>query len=364
LYLKLRGIDLLQVVSRLKFQGIAGRIPAKCRIEGQMESKGYLRGANRRLGIAVAAGLLWAASGVAQGTKADGAEVAKPFCVIQTSSTGTDDCDAESVRKLAESGQVYEENEMGMATALVVERPTGGEQARKWFEKAARKGYAAAQVNLATMYVYGWGVQKNYGTALNWLKEAAGHGYGRAYTNLGILYLNGWGVRRDYEEARSLFQNGAKAGDAPAMVDLGFLFDQGFGVAQDHAAAADWYRQAAEKGFAMGQYNLADLFLKGEGVVQSDPAAFELFRRAAAQGNTSAEIKLGWMYMTGRGTEKNLGEAYQWIESAWLAGDRRGEEYLREIEKRLKPEQVATAIERARIMQRGAAQNMQTAYSR
>jgi TPR repeat protein len=326
-----------------------------------MDSKGSLATVNRRLGLAVAVALVWAAAGMSQGTTAQAGKDGRPFCVVQTGAVGTDNCDAESVRRLAESGQVYEENEMGMSTALVVESPTGGEQARKWFEKAARKGYAAAQVNLAAMYVYGWGVQKNYGTALYWLKEATGHGYGRAYTNLGILYLNGWGVRQDYGEARSLFQNGAKAGDAPAMVDLGFLFDQGLGVTQDHAAAADWYRQAAEKGLAMGQYNLADLFLKGEGVVQSDPAAFELFRRAAAQGNTSAEIKLGWMYMSGRGTEKNLGEAYKWIEAAWLAGDRRGGEYLREIEKRLKPEQVAKAIERARSAQ---SDTVQTAYSR
>jgi TPR repeat protein len=326
-----------------------------------MDSRVLRRGTSWKLGVALLAGLVWVGGGQAQETP--GLKAGVPICVVQTGTPGRDNCDASTVRRLAESGHVYEENEMGVATALVVESPAGGEQARKWFEKAARKGYAAAQVNLAAMYVYGWGVQKNYGTALYWLKEASDRGYGRAYTNLGILYLNGWGVRQNYDEARALFQNGAKAGDAPAMVDLGFLFDQGLGVAQDHAAAADWYRQGAEKGFAMAQYNLADLFLKGEGVVQSDPAAIELFRRAAAQGNTSAEIKLGWMYMTGRGTEKNLGEAYRWIEAAWLAGDRRGEEYLREIEKRLKPEQVATAMERARAMQSGT-DSAQMAYSR
>jgi uncharacterized protein len=326
-----------------------------------MNRKRLLHGLGRRLGSLAVVGLVWVGAGQAQGATEPAAT--RPFCVVQSGPAGAGSCDADTVRRLAESGHVYEENEMGVATALVVESPTGGERARKWFEKAARKGYPAAQVNLAAMYVYGWGVQKNYGTALYWLKEASGHGYGRAYTNLGILYLNGWGVRRDYDEAKTLFQNGAQAGDAPAMVDLGFLFDQGLGVTQDPAAAADWYRQAAEKGFAMGQYNLADLFLRGEGVVQSDPAAFELFRRAAAQGNTSAEIKLGYMYMTGRGTEENLGEAYKWIEAAWLAGDRRGEEYLREIEKRLNPAQVATAIERARTTQSGM-DGAQMAFSR
>lgn len=50
------------------------------------------------------------------------------------------------------------------------------QDARKYFEKSARRGNAAAQVNLAMLYVHGWGVPQNYGAALYWLESAADQG--------------------------------------------------------------------------------------------------------------------------------------------------------------------------------------------
>jgi hypothetical protein len=98
-------------------------------------------------------------------------------------------CDATTVRTLAEQGHVFEQNQLGMVSMLAIGPGYNPIEAAKWFEQAARKGYAPAQVNLAVMYINGWGVDTNYGVALHWLHEAADRGHARAYYNLGILYL-------------------------------------------------------------------------------------------------------------------------------------------------------------------------------
>lgn len=258
-----------------------------------------------------------------------------------------DACDVLTVRNLAQAGHVYEENQMGMVSALVVDRQHDLRDARHWFEKAARHGYAPAQVNLAVMYIYGWGVPRNYGTALYWLKMAQKEN-ARAQADLGILYLNGWGIRQSNSEALRLFSEAANADDTVGMVNLGYMLDQGLGVAQDRIAAAEWYRKASDRGEPLAQSNLADMYLRGEGMPQNDLLALDLFQKAASAGSTPACIKLGYLYLTGRGTKPDAETAYAWIASASLAGDHRGDEYLPAAEKQLSAEQLDRARRRAR----------------
>ncbi|MBZ5653905.1 MAG: sel1 repeat family protein [Acidobacteriia bacterium] len=257
-------------------------------------------------------------------------------------------CDPKTVRSLAQHGQVFEQNQMGMVSMLVVGPGYDPAQALKWFEQAARKGYAPAQVNLAVMYINGWGTQTNYGTALHWLHEAANQNYARADYNLGILYQQGQGVTKDPAEALRYFRKGAEAGDTGAQTNLGYFYDRGLGVPRNLQTAADWYRKAADAGVALAQNNLADLYLRGEGVPQDDAAAFRLFQQAASQGQTGARIKLGYMYSAGRGTPKDLATAYTWITAATIAGDARGRDLLRSIESQLTPAQIAEGHERAK----------------
>jgi TPR repeat protein len=242
------------------------------------------------------------------------------------------------------------ENEKGIALTQARERVRTLQQAHKWFEKGARKGYAPAQVNLAILSLSGWGTPPNADTAWYWLREAARQGYALAYFDLGILYQNGCGVRQDYHEAFSQFEQGANAGDSAAQTNLGYLYDQGLGVAQDRAQAAVWYRKAAESGVAQAQYNLADLYVRGEGVPRDQSAAFAWFQKAAQQGHTGARIMLAFMYTEGRGTEKNLQSAFEWLSAATLQGDTRGTATLEVLEHELTPEQLARSKMRAQLL--------------
>jgi TPR repeat protein len=259
-------------------------------------------------------------------------------------------CDRETVRELAQTGHVFQQNQLGIASVLAIGPDYSTQEAVRWFEKAALNGYAPAQVNLAVMYANGWGTAKNYGAALRWLTAAADQHYARAYYNLGLLYLQGAGVRKDYAEALKFFRKGADAGDTSAQTNLGYMYDQGLGVPRDAATAAQWYRKAADGGNALGENNLADMYLRGEGVRQDDAAAFHLFQQAAAQGHTGAQIKLGYMYATGRGTATDVEVAYGWLAAASLAGDKRGDDLIHSLERKLKREQIARATDRARAL--------------
>ena len=265
-------------------------------------------------------------------------------------------CDVRALQVAAKDGQVYAQNQLGLVSALVVAQGTDIRQARSWFEKAARHGFAPAQVNLAVTYMNGWGVSQNYGAALNWLNAAAKQGHPSAYANLGILYMNGWGVRRDYAEAFKDLEIAANAGDAGAQSNLGYLYDGGLGVVQNYSAAARWYQLAAENGNALGQNNLADLYLRGQGIRQSYPQAFYWFQKSAQQGHTGARIKLGFLLMNGLGTAKDSSAAYAWILSASQAGDHRGDDYLIELQRDLDQPHLAQATQQARWLERNAAQ--------
>jgi TPR repeat protein len=272
-------------------------------------------------------------------------------CGLQTLAAlpGTD-----SVPILAPTGNPYQNRDpdtMSIASGLVLAPGRTIQDARKSFEMAARRGDAAAQVNLAILYLYGWGAPQNFGTALYWLKSASHQGNSRACTNLGLLYWQGWGVRTDYSEALKYFRKGADRGDTSAMVDLGYMNDYGVGTSPDHSVAAEWYRRAAERGDALAQNNLADLYLRGEGVPQNDDLAFAWFEKAALQGNTGARIKLGFLYANGRATRKDAETAYAWIMAAALAGDQRGQSYLAALEAQLSPDQAARAKQRAKALQ-------------
>lgn len=283
---------------------------------------------------------------LASQTLADGAPKAKSTCFEADARDGSlreVPCNIATLKRAASSGEVYAQNQLGLVSALRV--PNGGDvrEARTWFEKAARRGYAPAQVNLAVTYINGWGTAQSYGAALNWLNAAAKQGHPRAYANLGILYMNGWGVRRDYAEAYKYLQLAANAGDSGAQANLGYLYDGGLGVAKDYSAAARLYRLSAEQGNALGQNNLADLYLRGLGVRQSYSDASFWFEKSAQRGYTAAQIKFGFLLMNGLGCAKDPASAYSWILAASKAGDHRGDEYLQALKSQLDQKQVAQA---------------------
>jgi TPR repeat protein len=84
------------------------------------------------------------------------------------------------------------------------------QEALKWFKRAAEGGDPDAQVELASRYMLGDGLEHNHVLAAEWFLKAAEHvpnlgGAGQGRYNLGLLYMKGDGVPKDYIQAYMWF---------------------------------------------------------------------------------------------------------------------------------------------------------------
>ena len=70
-------------------------------------------------------------------------------------------CDGKLVQKMAKNGHGFEQNQLGIASILAIGPDYSEKEALRWFEQAAQRGYAPAEVNLAVMYINGWGTPVN-----------------------------------------------------------------------------------------------------------------------------------------------------------------------------------------------------------
>jgi hypothetical protein len=90
----------------------------------------------------------------------------------------------------------------------------------------AESGNAVAQTNLASMYLYGTGVNQNDAEAVKWFRLAAEQGYSKAQHNLGVMHYNGRGVTKNDQEAVRWLNLAAEQGDAKAQRTVN-LIEQG-----------------------------------------------------------------------------------------------------------------------------------------
>lgn len=71
----------------------------------------------------------------------------------------------------------------------------------RWYKRAAEFGHPEAQYELASLYDYGTGVEKNPSLAAKWYLKSAEQGHVHAQCQVGYLYLLGRGLPRDEIEA-------------------------------------------------------------------------------------------------------------------------------------------------------------------
>ncbi|MBO4821322.1 MAG: TonB family protein [Prevotella sp.] len=205
-------------------------------------------------------------------------------------------------------------------------------KAVEWFRKAADQGGAEAQAQMGYMYLYGYGVNKDFAEALNWYRKAAEQDDASAQNQLGYMYLNGYGVNKDYAEALKWYRKAADKGLPSGQNGLGFMAQNGYGMNKDYAEAFKWYLQAAEQGNATAKNNIGTMYFNGYGVARDYAEALMWYRQAAEQGDPNGQYSLGFMYDNGFGVDKNLAEARKWYEKAAAQGDEDAKERLKTIE--------------------------------
>jgi TPR repeat protein len=121
--------------------------------------------------------------------------------------------------ELAEAGNGDAQEALG-AFYFGTNREEDYELSLRWNEAAARKGCAAAQSRLATIYHEALGVEHNRQESIHWFMEAARRNHAGAQLMVGTAYDIGVGLPRDKVEAAKWFTLSKAKGDEIAHTML------------------------------------------------------------------------------------------------------------------------------------------------
>ena len=233
------------------------------------------------------------------------------------------------------------------------------------------RGDVEAEVALGNLYESGQSVLPlDPVQAAEWYRRAADKGHAGAQMNLAMMYLDGQGVPRDVPQAVEWYEKAADRGDTMAMFSLGSIYEAGARrVSRDAAKAASWYRKAAEQGLGSAQYRLGMMYRDGRGTPRDRTQAIDWLRQAADQGEADAQIELGILLSPGHGPSTDVVEAHTWFNlaaSRWKDESKRVKAgRLRDgLERTMTDEQRAQAYRRATEWQDEHAWQRQSAASK
>ena len=159
----------------------------------------------------------------------------------------------ESMRELAENGDIHAQYFMGELYRDGPLLPPDWVMARYWFDKAAKQGYVAAQYALGKLYLSDDASVHDSELGIQWLEHAAYNGNHYASYRLGKEYMRGEAVRKDTRKAMDHIYTSAQAGNPHAQYLLGKLLLQGKVVERDKEEGIQWLTRAAEHGHSYAQ---------------------------------------------------------------------------------------------------------------
>jgi uncharacterized protein len=153
----------------------------------------------------------------------------------------------------------------------------------KWLLKAAEQGRVSPEslTIIGSMYLRGNSVPQNYIEAKKWLGQAAQKGNMAAQNELAYLYYYGLGGNRDYKKALELYEQAALQGDAMAQANTGLMYASGTGTDTDKARGYAWYSLAASRGNTAASTNRNNLMMdmSWEELNRAQALSLELYRR-------------------------------------------------------------------------------------
>lgn len=217
--------------------------------------------------------------------------------------------------------------------------PVWGVMDMEYLEGQLRKaegGDVDVQIEVASIFYHGHGLEQDYSKALGWFLRAAEQGAVKAKFYLGFMYHEGHGVAQNYAEAARWWRKAAEQGQASAMERLGFLYRDGLGVPQDRDEAGRWSRKSRETRDAEIERRAADAYQR----------TLRSLSDIAKLGDSRAilmKLMLGRKYHEGRSFPKDLVQAYKWLELAYAEGDE-GARFERDaVAEEMTPDQIAEA---------------------
>ena len=140
--------------------------------------------------------------------------------------------------------------------------------------------------DLGRMYANGYGVEKNYDTAITLIKIAHNNTktkdiLDKSFEMLGIVHTN-------------------KAMDAHSKNDFKKAYE-------NYTIAYEQYNDS------MAAYKIAVMYFNGEYVKKDDAKTIEYYRKSADLGYRNAQFWIGFRYAIGKGVEKDLDKAIKYI---------------------------------------------------
>lgn len=111
----------------------------------------------------------------------------------------------------------------------------------------ASNGDTFAQMELASRYLYGKGVEKDENEAIQWLSMAAQAGNAVAQNRLGLMYATGQAVQKDPTQAVYWYTLAAEQNHPTAQNNLGIMYATGNGVQKDEVEAYKWLTLAGSR---------------------------------------------------------------------------------------------------------------------
>lgn len=202
-----------------------------------------------------------------------------------------------SLEAMCASGSVDAQYVYGFDLLYGSFQSTDEKKALYWFKKAMDAGHIGAGVEVAKIYMNGWGVEKSIDKGLQILLKYTNSKNKNAQFELGKAYYYGKSVERDYKKARHHFQKAAECGHAGSQYYVGDIYYYGEGVAVDYVEAKKWYELSAKQENKDANQQLGFIYLFGEGTSVDKVKSFRYFKYAADKGKARAQYMLHYFYL-------------------------------------------------------------------
>lgn len=162
-----------------------------------------------------------------------------------------------------------------------------------------------AQLEIGSMYRFGYGTDKNEEECLSWYKRSSNDGFWPAERDLGSIYLD----KEDYKASYDWYLKAARHGNGESQGWVGNLLDWRGDLPKDPIMANEWYKKAITDGCGFAANNLANNYKNGNGCVQDLSYAAQLYRKGMELGSDYACNALGIMYWDGNGVVQDHSKA-------------------------------------------------------
>lgn len=178
----------------------------------------------------------------------------------------------------------------------------------------SEQNYHEATSELADMYLFGNGVQKDLTQAIELHSKACKNKVLKSYVALGTIYLKGLGIKIDKIKALEYFQTAAKLGDVDTALKLARWYSSGENVIKDNRKSLKFYEHAAKLGSTDGMFMSGECFSHGVGVKKDLKKAYEYYAKGAKLLHPDCLFMSANCNYNGIGVERNLQKAIQSLE--------------------------------------------------